>query len=413
MEKLTLQKNERPIKGTIELAGSKSIANRALIIRALCKDPFPIHRIANANDTQRMQALIASEAELRDAGPAGTTFRFMTAYLSLQAGTQVLTGTERMKQRPIGLLVNALKSLGADIQYLEKEGYPPLKINAPSQDFGKNNRVTIPADTSSQYVSALLMIAPTLPNGLELSLVGDIVSRPYLQMTLSLMQYFGIHYQWKGQSIHIAPQEYTGRPFTVEADWSAASYHYALAAFADEADLQLNGLFKESVQGDAVLAEMMTHFGVQTSYNEMGVRLTKSGRSSSEPFKKDFLYCPDLAQTLAVICAGTGTNGHFTGLQTLRIKETDRIAALQTELKKVGVGFYEDSGNEDWFVVKGKAHFEQTPSFATYEDHRMAMAFAPLAMLHEIEIEEPDVVGKSYPDFWKDLMSLGFNVARR
>lgn len=413
MEKLTLKKSNRQIKGTIELAGSKSIANRALIIRALCKDPFPIHRIANANDTQLMQALIESEAELRDAGPAGTTFRFMTAYLSLQAGSQVLTGTQRMKQRPIGLLVDALKSLGADIQYLEKEGYPPLKVNAPSQDFGKNNKVAIPADTSSQYVSALLMIAPTLPNGLELSLVGDIVSRPYLEMTLSLMKYFGIHYQWKGQTIHIAPQEYAARPFTVEADWSAASYHYALAAFADEVDLQLNGLFQESVQGDSVLAEMMTHFGVQTSYNETGVRLTKSGQASSEPLTKDFLYCPDLAQTLAVICAGTGTQGRFTGLQTLRIKETDRIAALQRELKKVGVEFYEDPEKQDWFVVKGKAHFEQTPSFATYEDHRMAMAFAPLAMFHEIDIAEPDVVDKSYPDFWKDLITLAFDVARR
>jgi 3-phosphoshikimate 1-carboxyvinyltransferase len=413
MEKLTLKKNDRQIRGTIELAGSKSIANRALIIRALCKDPFPIHRIANANDTQLMQALIESQTELRDAGPAGTTFRFMTAYLSLQAGAQVLTGTERMKQRPIGLLVNALKSLGADIQYLEKEGYPPLKINAPSRDFGKNNKVAIPADTSSQYVSALLMIAPTLPNGLELSLVGDIVSRPYLEMTLSLMKYFGISYEWKDQTIHIAPQEYVGRPFTVEADWSAASYHYALAAFADEVDLQLNGLFEESVQGDAVLAGMMTHFGVQTSFNEAGVRLTKKGQATTAPFKKDFLYCPDLAQTLAVICAGTGMEGHFTGLQTLRIKETDRIAALQTELKKVGVGFNENPERKDWFVVAGKVHFQQTPSFATYEDHRMAMAFAPLALFHEIDIEEPEVVGKSYPDFWKDLKSLGFDIARR
>lgn len=413
MEKLTLKKKDRQIKGTIELAGSKSIANRALIIRALCKDHFPIHRIANANDTQLMQALIESKAALRDAGPAGTTFRFLTAYLSLQAGSQVLTGTERMKQRPIGLLVNALKSLGADIQYLEKEGYPPLKINAPGQDFGKNNQVAIPADTSSQYVSALLMIAPTLPNGLELSLVGDIVSRPYLEMTLSLMKYFGIHYEWKDQTIHIAPQEYVGRPFTVEADWSAASYHYALAAFADEVDLQLNGLFKASVQGDAVLAEMMSHFGVQTSYNETGVRLTKVGQPSSEPFKKDFLYCPDLAQTLAVICAGTGIEGHFTGLQTLRIKETDRIDALQEELSKVGVAFREDVEQEGWYVIRGKAHFKEVPGFATYEDHRMAMAFAPLALLHEIEIEEPEVVGKSYPDFWKDLKTVGFDVARR
>lgn len=413
MEKLTLNKKNLHIKGVIELAGSKSIANRALIIRALCKEPFPIHRIANANDTQLMQQLVESNAELLDAGPAGTTFRFLTAYLSLQSGSQVLTGTERMKQRPIGLLVNALKSLGADIQYLEKEGYPPLKINAPNEELGKNNKVSIPADTSSQYLSALLMIAPTLPNGLELSLVGNIVSRPYLEMTLSLMKYFGINYQWSDQTILIRPQEYVGRSFTVEADWSAASYHYALAAFAEEVDLQLNGLFHDSVQGDAVLADMMTHFGVQTTYNETGIRLTKSAKAESRPFEKDFLYCPDLAQTIAVICAGTGMEGHFTGLQTLRIKETDRIAALKNELNKVGVAFYEDSNKKEWFVVKGKADFNHVPSFATYEDHRMAMAFAPLAMFHEIEIEEPEVVGKSYPDFWKDLKSLGFGVARR
>jgi len=358
-----------------------------------------------------MKSLLQTDADIRDAGPAGTTFRFLTAYLSLQSGTQVLTGSDRMKQRPIGLLVNALRSLGADIQYLEKEGYPPLKINGPNDSIGKNNQVSIPADTSSQYISALLLIAPTLPKGLELTLVGNIVSRPYLEMTLSLMHYFGINYEWSDQTIIIQPQEYTARPFTVEADWSAASYHYALAAFADNLDLQLDGLFEESVQGDAVLADMMAQFGVNTSFNESGVRLTKGKKAQTDVFEKDFLYCPDLAQTIAVICAGTDVEGRFTGLQTLRIKETDRIAALQNELEKVGVDFYEDPKRKDRYIVKGKVNFNNIPSFATYEDHRMAMAFAPLAMFHEINIEEPEVVGKSYPDFWKDLEKLGFNQA--
>ncbi len=408
MEKLTVNKANRNITGLVDLAGSKSIANRALVIRALCKAPFPIHRLANAQDTQLMDTLLRSDSEIRDAGPAGTTFRFLTAYLSLQMGSQVLTGTARMKQRPVGLLVDALRTLGADIQYLEKEGYPPLRIGAPNKEMGRNNKVSIPANTSSQYLSALLMIAPTLPDGLELTLIGEIVSRPYLEMTLSLMQYFGIEYQWQDQTIIIRPQEYQPRPFTVEADWSAASYHYAMAAFADELDLQLNGLFEHSIQGDAVLADMMTHFGVQTTFNEQGVRLTKTS-SGNRPFEKDFLYCPDLAQTMAVICAGTGVEGHFTGLQTLRIKETDRIAALHNELKKIGVDFSEDPDKKDWFVVKGKAQFSWLPSFSTYEDHRMAMAFAPLAMFHSIEIEEPEVVRKSYPDYWKDLKHLGFD----
>lgn len=412
MEKLTLSKSNKQLKGVIELAGSKSIANRALIIRALCPEDFPIHRIANARDTQLMQTLLQSEAAIRDAGPAGTTFRFLTAFLSLQPGTQILTGTERMKQRPIGILVEALRKLGADIEYVEKEGFPPLRIHAPKENMGRNNKVSIPANTSSQYLSALLMIAPTLPAGLELQLTGEIVSRPYLEMTLSLMRYFGVEHQWRDQTIIVQPQSYKARPFTVEADWSAASYHYAMAAFADEPDLQLNGLFEDSVQGDAVLAGMMTHFGLQSTFNEKGVRLTKNQKPTAGTFEKDFLYCPDLAQTLAVVCAGREVKGRFTGLQTLRIKETDRIAALNQELKKVGVNFSEDSNAKDWFIVQGKLQFKDTPTFATYEDHRMAMAFAPLAMYHEIEIEEPDVVGKSYPDFWKDLRALGFDVAR-
>ncbi len=410
MERLTLSKTKRSVKGTIELTGSKSIANRALIIRALCNDEFPIHRMASANDTERMQALLKSNEEIRDTGPAGTTFRFLTAYLSLQKETQILTGTERMKKRPIGLLVDALKSLGADIKYIESEGYPPLKIGAPKEELGANNKVSIPADTSSQYISALLMIAPTLPLGLELTLVGEIVSRPYLEMTLNMMKYFGINYHWNEQTVIIPHQDYQAKPFTVEADWSAASYYYAMAAFADDLDLQLNGLFEESVQGDAVLSEMMNHFGVNTTFNEQGLRLTKSSQPSKTLFEKDFLYCPDLAQTLAVICAGTGVPGKFTGLQTLRIKETDRIHALQTELNKVGVNFFEDPNDANYFMVEGKVSYENIPSFATYEDHRMAMAMAPLAMFNPIKIEEPDVVGKSYPDFWIDLEKLDFKI---
>lgn len=403
----------RRISGEITLASSKSISNRVLIIRALCKEHFPIHRLANANDTQLLDRLLNSHETIRDAGPAGTTFRFLTAYLSLQAGQQVLTGSERMKQRPIGPLVEALRKLGANITYLEKEGYPPLQIGEPD-NIGLHHHITIPADTSSQYITALLLIAPTLPRGLKLTLSGAIVSRPYIEMTLRLMQYFGVNHTWEGDTISVAPQAYQARPFTVEADWSAASYYYAIAAMADSCDLTLYGLFENSLQGDAVLAKMMTALGVETSWIEGGLRLSKSGKPLPPVFEWDFLDCPDIAQTLAVVCGALGVNGLFTGLETLRIKETDRIAALKAELKKVGVHLsalptrFSKRSDREHFMVSEKAVVEGTPLFHTYEDHRMAMAFAPLALLGPIQIEDPKVVDKSYPDFWRDLFALGF-----
>ena len=407
---LTISRSNRIVTGTIELAGSKSISNRSLIIRALTKPPFEIKRLANANDTDLMQNLIQSDKIIRDAGPAGTTFRFMTAYLSMQPDTQILTGTERMKKRPIGVLVDALNVLGANIEYIEKEGYPPLKIGSPQKDFGRYNQLNIAANTSSQYISALLLIGPTLPNGIELTLTGKIVSRPYIEMTLALMAYFGVQHEWKDQTILIKPQVYQPKPFVVEADWSAASYYYAIAAIADEADIQLNGLFADSVQGDAVLVDMMPFFGIESTFNASGVHLRKVGPPKGNRFEWNFLKCPDLAQTLAVICGATGVEGHFTGLETLRIKETDRIAALQKELDKIGVVVKDAGTGEHDQLVNQTPRFGYTPSFATYEDHRMAMAFAPLALLHPIKIEEPEVVGKSYPDFWADLQKLAFEV---
>jgi 3-phosphoshikimate 1-carboxyvinyltransferase len=259
---------------------------------------------------------------------------------------------------------------------------------------------------SSQYISALLMIAPTLENGLELTLTGKIVSRPYIQMTLNLMTYFGVQHEWNGQTIIVKSQKYKARPFTVEADWSAASYYYAVAAFAnDDLNLQLDGLFAESVQGDSVVAKLGEHFGIQSTFNENGVQLTKVKNHEMGDFKYNFLECPDIAQTLAVICGGLGVNGHFSGLETLKIKETDRVEALYQELKKIKVNFEEQA--DGTCIVNGKATFENTPQFPTYEDHRMAMAFAPLAMFHPVIIEAPNVVEKSYPDFWKDFEKLG------
>ena len=410
-----ISKPDRHITGEITLDGSKSISNRILIIRALCDDFFNIKNLSTSKDTMTLLKLLKNkEAEIFDAGAAGTTFRFMTAYLALQQGTQILTGSERMKQRPIGKLVNALTALGCDIEYLEKEGYPPLKINTPKSL--KINDLSIAADTSSQYITALLMIAPTLPNGLHLTLEGTIVSLPYIQMTLTLMQYFGISHEWSGNTIIVEKQAYKARDITVEADWSAASYYYALAAFADTLDLKLNGLFEESLQGDSVTVEMGFHFGIDTEYREGGLRLTKSGNPMTELFEWDFVKCPDIAQTFAVICAGVGVQGLFTGLETLFIKETDRVQALKNELAKVGASFvklparFAQKTQKQYFMIDGKAEFEKIPTFPTYEDHRMAMAFAPFALFDTIKIEDPSVVSKSYPQFWEDLKSLGFEI---
>ncbi len=407
---LTLSHPTGKLSGSLSLAGSKSISNRVLIIRALCGTDFPIDRLANAKDTQLLESLLQSDGELRDAGAAGTTYRFMTAYLSMQPGTQVLTGTERMKERPVGVLVEALKTIGAQIEYLEKPGFPPLRIGPPS-NLGVSAALSISAGTSSQYISALLMIAPVLPNGLTLHLEGKIVSRPYIEMTLRLMGYFGVHHTWKGRTIHVPPQSYEARPFMVEADWSAASYYYAMAALSQSADLFLGGLFPNSLQGDAILPELYESLGVYTRFGTEGIRITKAGQSKLPAFAYDFLRCPDLAQTLAATCAGLGIPGTFRGVETLRIKETDRIEALRQELEKmeVVVGSFDDEAGGG-FTVEGLARWHGLPTIQTYEDHRMAMAFAPLALLGKLRIEDPEVVVKSYPAFWEDLKKLGFTL---
>ena len=413
-----ITKSDRRIVGDITLDGSKSISNRLLIIKALCKKPFVIHNLSTSKDTQTLDKLLNQQTgNTFDCGAAGTTFRFLTAYLALQNGTHILTGSERMKQRPIGKLVAALRSLGCNIEYLEKEGYPPLQINAPNAL--TTNELSITADTSSQYITALLLIAPTLPNGLRLTLEGTIVSLPYINMTLALMQHFGVAHTWAGNTIIVENQVYQSKNITVEADWSAASYYYALAVFADELDLTLRGLFKNSLQGDAVAAELGFHFGVDTIFdkNTEGVlTLRKSGNPTPELFEWDFLKCPDIAQTFAVICAGSGVQGLFTGLETLFIKETDRVAALKNELIKGGVVFsklpakFAQRSQKQFFMIEGKTNFEQTPTFPTYEDHRMAMSFAPLAMFQPVRIEDPSVVNKSYSNFWRDLTTLGFEI---
>jgi len=395
-----------PVSGTIRIPGSKSISNRVLIIHALCTSDFPIKGLSEAQDTQTLIRLLETRPPELDAGPAGTTYRFLTAFLALQSGVQVLTGSQRMKERPIGLLVEALRQLGARIRYLEKEGYPPLEIQGFDPAGQQADELIIPASTSSQFISALLLIAPSLPKGLSLKLEGEVVSRPYIQMTMSIMAHFGAVFQWEKDVISVEPGVYQGKPFLVESDWSAASYYYALAALAPEADIRVSRFQPESVQGDSILAEFMTAFGVQTTFGAEGIRLVKP-RDVSLPdrFQFDFLECPDIAQTLAVVCAGLGVPARLEGLRTLRVKETDRIKALIRELAKVKVGA--SSSGDDVLELKGKARILGEPRFNTYEDHRMAMAFAPLACLGAISIEDPEVTGKSYPTFWEDLNRLG------
>ncbi len=416
-----LSKPDRSLRGNITLDGSKSISNRALTVLALAgANPTDyLQRLSTSKDTTTLQRLLAQTGNNYDAGDAGTTFRFMTAYLATQPGTQVLTGSHRMRERPVGALVQALRDLGANIQFLERDGYPPLQIGEPKNLGQGNQGVHIKADTSSQFLSALLMIGPYLPEGLTLIPEGELVSRPYLEMTLRLMRYFGAQADWQGDQVRVEPGGYTPRPLIVEADWSAASYWYAMAAFADEVDLTLNGLFAESWQGDSVLPKMMEQFGIQTTFQENGLHLNKSGGNQPPVFEWDFLECPDVAQTLAVVCAGLGRQAIFTGLDTLAIKETDRIAALRTELTKINVSlsklprhFSKKQPNRIFYLIDGQAQWSGVPHFATYNDHRMAMSFAPLAMLQPIDVAQPDVVAKSYPKFWEHLAEVGFVVEK-
>ncbi len=395
--------------GIIHLPGSKSISNRALIIRALSGENFSLEGLASAKDTQTLLALLASDNHTLDAGPAGTTFRFLTAYLSFRSGSNILTGSERMKQRPIGVLVDALRELGANITYLENEGYPPLLIDSPE---GENNKreIKVAADISSQYISALLMVAPTLEDGLEIKFEGKPVSLPYIRMTLRMMARFGAEYQESETGISVKPGKYKGTPFRVEADWSAVSYHYAIAAISQGAEIEIHGLYPDSTQGDSVIRTVMESFGVYTTFEEKGIRITRRPDTKlPEKFEYDFTECPDIAQTLAVICGALGVPAKMTGLKTLRIKETDRISALRIELAKVGVSVTEIGDDE--MHISGQANVKE-PVFKTYEDHRMAMAFAPLAILGEISIEEPEVVVKSYPEFWEDISRLGFLIKK-
>lgn len=396
------------ITGIIDLPTSKSISNRALIIRAYSHNNIEIYNLADCDDTDVMIKALSTDDYLKNIGAAGTSMRFLTAFLALQTGKWEITGTERMKNRPISVLVDALNQLGANIKYKEKEGFPPLEIIGNEINGGKIN---INGNISSQYISALLMAGPCMRNGLEITITGNLISKPYAEMTLKMMEYFGIRYAWNGNQILIARQDYRFRPFTIEGDWSAASYWYEILSLAESGSLKLKGLKKDSLQGDSKIADYFESLGIRTTYGEGFAELTKSEILTGF-FSADLEDQPDLAQTIVVTCLLKNIPFKITGLQTLKIKETDRISALINESKKLGYVIKEHNDNS--LIWDGeRCEKEESISIATYEDHRMAMSFAPASFKYDnLIIEHPEVVSKSYPGYWKDLETCGFVITK-
>lgn len=404
MKSILVHPPKQAILSEIRLAASKSECNRALIINALTGFKSELSNISEARDSQTMLRLLGSTDFEADVIDAGTTMRFLTAYFAVTNQKKRMTGTPRMCERPIGILVDALRILGADIQYEKVEGYPPLLLNG--FNYTGNNVLSMRGDVSSQYISALLLIAPALPNGLTIKLEGEVGSRPYIEMTLNQMAAFGIDYQanWETNTLHIPASKYEAAPYAIESDWSGASYWYSIVALADDAEVELLGLKEDSLQGDSAIAEIMTHLGVESTFTDRGVLLRKTQAAPSIGW--DFTACPDLAQTVAVCCAMKNISLSLTGIESLKIKETDRVLALQQELKKLGAELKEIETNHLYQVSRISDFPESTPSIHTYDDHRMAMAFAPVGMQHPILIEEPGVVVKSYPGYWTDLAKV-------
>jgi 3-phosphoshikimate 1-carboxyvinyltransferase len=370
----------------IDLPSSKSISNRLLIIQALCKQDFEIKNLSNSDDTNSLKNALNTTENTIDVGPAGTSFRFLTSYLATQKGKDfILTGTERMKERPIQNLVAALQMLGAKIDYLEKEGFPPLKIKGTTVLGGE---ITIDGSISSQFISSLLLIAPTLANGLILNISGHLVSKPYIQMTLKLMEEFGVNYCWEGNKIVVKQQDYIGKKYTIEADWSAATFWFEIASLSDVCNIKLNGLCQKSMQGDARAKIIFKNFGIASIFENNALTLTKNNNQKF-PAAIDLIDTPDIYQSLKCTLFALNKTTEITGISTLKNKETDRIKAVKNELKKLCT----------------------SKIIETYQDHRMAMSFAPLSLKYEkLTIKNSEVVSKSYPDFWKDLSRSGFII---
>ncbi len=391
---------------TVVLPGSKSISNRALILNALSLSEYEIENLSVCEDTRVIKDVFASNSNEFDVRGAGTAMRFLTAFLACVEGEWILKGSKRMHERPIHPLVDTLITLGADIEYLGNKGYPPLRIKGKKLQGGE---VYLTANVSSQFISALIMIAPTMKFGLTLNLEHEVISRPYIHLTQKMMKDYGVHIKWKENTIKVDAQSYTPIPYSVESDWSAASYWYSFVALMSEAEVRLKGLSKGSMQGDANIINLFSDLGVSTTFDDEGVLLTKK-KVTARKFFHNFINEPDLAQTFAVTCCLLGIPFFFSGLQTLKIKETDRIYALITELKKLGYVLREtENGILEWDGQRCLT--DETIVIETYDDHRMAMAFSPASILYNnMYINHPEVVTKSYPTFWDDLQEGGFKL---
>lgn len=405
---IVLQKSNIQKQSVIEITGSKSESNRMLLLQALFPE-LKIVNVSNSDDSQLMTNALASTSKIIDIHHAGTAMRFLTAFFATQEGREVtLTGSQRMKERPIKILVDALKILGAQIEYLENDGYPPLKISGKKLN---NSKVTLKANVSSQYISALLLIASKLENGIVLTLEGEITSVPYIKMTLSLLKEIGVETFFKDNLIAIKPNANMSfsNALVVESDWSSASYFYSIIALSEVGtEIALSSYKENSLQGDSVLVDIYKHFGVTTTFK--GNRLLLKKESQAKKYLElNLKNAPDIAQTIAVTCFGLGMRCNLTGLHTLKIKETDRLVALKTELEKLG-GQVDITNNS--LHLASATNINDMVSIATYNDHRMAMAFAPLALKKSIAIEDAGVVSKSYPTFWNDLKSIGFKITK-
>lgn len=420
-----ITKSDKKVNGNVYLTASKSESNRVLLIQALSNKRFRTTNLADSLDTQALAEILKNETAGEHGntlkkldvevsyytGHGGTTIRFLTAFFASREGTRILTGSDRMNQRPIRPMVDALVKLGAKITYLGTSGCTPIKIQGAKL---KGGDIEMDAAVSSQFITSLLLIAPTLENGLNIHLKGTIASRSYIMMTLKVLEHFGIKFKWDKNVISVAPQEFQAWDYHVESDWSSASYWYEMAALAEEADIKIKGLRRKSIQGDSVIANLFEFFGVHTEFNEEGVRLSKTDYKP-DIFDFDFADYPDIAQTAAVVAAALKIPMQLNGLDTLYVKETDRIKALKDELKKIGVNAEDKKGSIliDFPKEKEKKEqiFEPELEFKTYHDHRMAMSFAPLALkFPEVKIENPSVVNKSYPDFWNDMKGMGFEI---
>lgn len=407
MNSIKIKRKSKSLDGTITLPSSKSESNRLLIIKALTEDPFLIENLSTSDDTQILKKILDKNKNGEtnfDVGPAGTTMRFLAAYFSTLEGERVLTGSDRMKRRPIKILVDSLKTLGAKIKYLESEGFPPISIEGTSN---LSDYIEIDSSISSQYISALLLIAPTLPDGLTIKILNQGVSQSYIDMTLHILKKYGIKYEYENSEIKIKYQKYKAVDYQVDADWSAASYWYSISALSRNSNLRINRLSQHSVQGDRITANIFKWFGVKTEFLGKDVILKKHPGFVTNSFDFDFSNCPDIAQTVAITMAGLKITGKLSGLSTLAIKETDRIDALCKELSKIGVVV--NSGSD--FIQLKKFNNPKNTSFYTYDDHRMAMSLAPLACIFpSIILNDYDVVSKSYPDFYKHLSDNGFSI---